>query len=336
MSPPPASSSTTVSRIPPWHDFLCGALAGMSARMMVAPLDVVKIRFQVQSVHSYGHQYRSVLSSLLSIARTEGPLALWKGNVPALLMVTPYAAIQLATFYQLRPHLAEYYGEPYATLGTGAIAASTATVITYPLDLLRTLAAARDGKGAVGLTRAARHIVSVRGVRGLYAGLQPTLVEIVPYMASYMWLYERIKKVVVDHHNNHKRNELDNTNNDNNLNSFETLGIGAFTGVVTKLATLPLDTAKKVMQIQSQFQIATHTGTSSCHHLQESQQRQQFRGIVHVLTFLYRRHGITAWFRGAAPSVLKAAPNSAVTFMVYERSKQYLLKLRNRQESSSS
>lgn len=290
------------TELSPSQDLLCGAFAGVTARMVIAPLDVVKIRFQVQSETRGLYSYSSVGRAISSIIRAEGLRALWKGNVPALLMVCPYAAIQLASFYQIKPVISASIPEPYCSLSVGAVSASLATLTTYPLDLLRTrLAAQSEPKQYRNIGHAVVSIIRSDGLSGLYAGLQPTLVEIVPYMALHFALYERTKAAVLQRFQKQ------------HLSPVESMTIGAAAGTISKLTTLPLDNAKKVMQVQSQFQFRNTCATT-----------ERYRGVIHVLHSLWRKQGLTAWFRGASPSLLKAAPNSAVTFMVYESAKRYI------------
>lgn len=286
-------------QLSPLQDLTCGALAGMSARMVVAPLDVVKIRLQIQSETGGRYHYPSVFRALRTIAYQEGLLALWKGNIPALLMVAPYASIQLATFYQFKRRTSGTISEPYLSLTLGAVSAALATLCTYPLDLLRTrLAAQPEPKIYHSFPHAIRSVIRDEGLRGLYAGLQPTIIEIIPYMAIHFALYEYLKRVAFFRFQTSR------------LQPQHSLVIGATAGTVSKLITLPLDNAKKVMQVQAQFQTA---------------QQQPYRGVLHVLQRLWLTKGFAAWFRGASPSILKAAPNSAITFTVYEATKAYFV-----------
>lgn len=287
--PPPALTAP--------QDLLCGAAAGMCARMVVALLDLVKIRFQVQSVHAYAAPYRTVWGSLRGVAAREGLRALWNGNVPALLMVTPYVAIQLALFYETRPVAAVRAPEPYATLFAGAAAAAAATIATYPLDLLRTRAAAAASDTAAAPS--APHVVRTAGIAGLYDGLRPTLVQIVPYMALNLLLYEAV---------NARAAAAASRPHGQPPPVTKTLVVAAAVGTASKLATLPLDNSKKILQVQAQFGA------------------RRFAGIRAVLAHLRAPHGVRAWFRGALPSVVKVAHNSDVTFVVYEAAKRFVVR----------
>lgn len=281
---------TPQPKLSPSLDLLCGAAAGTAARLVVAPLDVLKIRFQVQSSTRGLYAYSRVTSAIHSIVSTEGVRALWKGNVPALMMVTPYAALQLAAFYQLRQNKI-LTAEPYASLLQGAFAGGFATVCTYPLDLLRTrFAAQTEPKQYHTLRHAVALIYTRDGMRGFYAGLVPTLIEIVPYISLHFAFYEGAKDRALKGRDG--------------LQTYETLAIGAASGTASKLVTLPLDNAKKLMQVDGQF------GGSG------------YRGMADVLTGVWKRDGIRGWFRGVTPSLMKAAPNSAITFAVYETAKR--------------
>lgn len=284
----------------PSRDLLCGAFAGASARMAVAPLDVVKIRFQVQSETRGLYHYPSMPHALRSIVAREGFRALWKGNVSALLMITPYASIQLAAFYQLKQSSLSQIPEPYQSLSFGAVASAAATVCTYPLDLLRTrFAAQSEPKLYNNLRHAMNVIYQSHGFRGFYAGLQPTLIEIMPYISLHFAFYEGMKEKFLERHNRA------------HLKPFHSMMIGAASGTASKLLTLPLDNAKKIMQVEGQFQ----AGVSS---------DRGYRGVAHVLQTTWAKEGLRGWFRGVVPSLVKAAPNSAITFAAYEAAKRYL------------
>jgi solute carrier family 25 (mitochondrial thiamine pyrophosphate transporter), member 19 len=285
----------------PVEDLFCGAYAGAVARMFVAPLDVVKIRFQVQPEAPQMYKYKSSLSAIRNIAATEGVRALWKGNIPALMMVVPYASLQFGAFYQLRQARLLRIDEPYQSLALGAVSGALATACTYPLDLLRTVFAAQtEPRLYSSLRSAVSGIYAMRGFRGLYAGFGPTLVEIVPYIAIAFATYESA------------RARVSALRPDGVLSTVDSLVIGASTGTFAKLVTLPLDNAKKRMQIQGQLDVG---GISN---------KPPYTGIADCLAKSYAREGIRGWFRGLSPSLIKAAPNSAITFAAYESAKRFI------------
>lgn len=84
------------------------------------------------------------------IAKEEGILALWKGNLTAELLYIVYGGVQFSVFHTYKSYFLNLQNgnQPldkraielsplYSFIG-GALSSSTATVVSYPLDVLRT------------------------------------------------------------------------------------------------------------------------------------------------------------------------------------------------------
>ncbi|KAJ3114718.1 mitochondrial thiamine pyrophosphate transporter, partial [Nowakowskiella sp. JEL0407] len=69
-------------------------MAGVSSRIVIAPLDVIKIRLQLQSQS----EYAGLMASFAKIIKEEGLFALWKGNFPAIWMYLFYGAVQFPVY----------------------------------------------------------------------------------------------------------------------------------------------------------------------------------------------------------------------------------------------
>lgn len=77
---------------------IAGAVSGFITRFCCQPLDVIKIRFQLQVEPITNHpvsKYRSVIHAFYSIPKEEGIYALWKGHVPAQLLSIVYGMSQV-------------------------------------------------------------------------------------------------------------------------------------------------------------------------------------------------------------------------------------------------
>ena len=70
---------------------VAGGLAGMVAKTIVAPLDRIKILFQVTSSE---FRLRNLPTVIKTIIEEEGVAMLWKGNVATMVRVFPYAGVQ--------------------------------------------------------------------------------------------------------------------------------------------------------------------------------------------------------------------------------------------------
>jgi hypothetical protein len=78
------------------NDVIAGAFAGAVARLLTAPFDVLKIRFQLQSKDN--KKYTSIIQSIQTIMREEGVYSLWKGNISATWLWITYSMIQFSCF----------------------------------------------------------------------------------------------------------------------------------------------------------------------------------------------------------------------------------------------
>lgn len=102
------------SKVRVTDDAVAGASAGAIARMISAPFDVVKIRFQLQS--QVNPKYRSVLQSLQTVVKEEGIMSLWKGNLSASYLWISYMMVQFSMYGVLKRY-GETVSYPFQTNG---------------------------------------------------------------------------------------------------------------------------------------------------------------------------------------------------------------------------
>jgi hypothetical protein len=67
----------------------------MLAKSAVAPVDRIKILYQVTNAH---FRLRDIPTVMRTIIQTEGLAALWKGNGATMIRVFPYSGIQFMVF----------------------------------------------------------------------------------------------------------------------------------------------------------------------------------------------------------------------------------------------
>lgn len=283
-------------------------------RFCIAPLDVIKIRMQLQ-YHSLSdplsHQphtrrgplYKGTLSTLRTILREEGVTGFWKGNVPAEALYLAYGSIQFLT-YRSTTQALNTLPEKYSLPGTavsfiaGAVAGSAATTVTYPLDLLRTRFAAQGTERVyASLIGSIRDISRLEGPRGFFRGLGAGVGQIVPYMGLFFALYETLKPVFAGI-----------------SLPLESLGSGdALAGIsasmMSKTAVFPLDTVRKRLQVQGPTRVKYAHRNIPVYE----------RGVYDALKTIIKREGARGLYRGLGVSLVKAAPASAVTMWTYER-----------------
>lgn len=314
-------------------DASAGAIAGGISRTVTSPLDVIKIRFQVQLEPTTswallnGHisrpsKYTGMFQATKDIFREEGLWGFWRGNVPALLMVMPYTAIQFTVLHKLKTFAAgsskaenHINLSAYLSYVSGALAGCAATVGSYPFDLLRTILASQGEPKVYPTMRSAFvDIISTRGFRGLYAGLSPTLVEIIPYAGLQFGTYDTFKRWTMDW-NRIRSSNTSSTGADNNLSSFQLFVCGLAAGTCAKLVCHPLDVVKKRFQIEG-LQRHPKYGARVEH--------RAYRNMSDALSRIVQAEGWAGLYKGIVPSTVKAAPAGAVTFVAYEYASDWL------------
>ncbi|KAG8369980.1 hypothetical protein BUALT_Bualt14G0070000 [Buddleja alternifolia] len=312
-------------------DASAGAISGGVSRTVTSPLDVIKIRFQVQlepttqwsllQKDAYGpSKYTGMLQATKDILREEGLPGFWRGNVPALLMVMPYTAIQFTVLHKFKT-LASGSSKsedhinlsPYLSYVSGALAGCAATVGSYPFDLLRTILASQgEPKVYLNMRSALVDIFQTRGIQGLYAGLTPTLIEIVPYAGLQFGTYDTFKRWTMAW--NRYRSSYATQVNDA-LSSFQLFLCGLAAGTCAKAVCHPLDVVKKRFQIEG-LRRDPRYGARVEHHA--------YRNMYDALRQILRAEGWAGLYKGIVPSIIKAAPAGAVTFVAYEFTSDWL------------
>jgi solute carrier family 25 protein 43 len=119
--------------------FISGGIAGVVARSVTSPLDVVKIMAQVGTKPSRG----GLFSSFRHLYQTEGIRSFWKGNGMACLRLFPYNALQFAFFEQFKRWISDQSTQTRRltwmdSLVAGSLAGMCATLITHPADMVKT------------------------------------------------------------------------------------------------------------------------------------------------------------------------------------------------------
>ena len=73
---------------------VCGSLAGMTAKTVIAPAERVKMSFQTTRTK---FTYAAAFASTIEMVKRDGILGLWRGHSTTLLRVAPYAGFSCAT-----------------------------------------------------------------------------------------------------------------------------------------------------------------------------------------------------------------------------------------------
>jgi len=169
--------------------FQAGAMAGVTAASMTYPLDLIRIRLATNRDPAVA----GFLTQGKSIVREGGSLlALYKGFVPTLTSLGPFIAINFAVFDTIKTNLmpedinSELARAMYI-LAFGASSAIISQSICYPLDTVRRRMQVK-GSTYTSMANAYSTIISKEGFFGLYRGILPNTIKIVPNN-GLRWLF---------------------------------------------------------------------------------------------------------------------------------------------------
>ncbi|KAM8878423.1 mitochondrial adenyl nucleotide antiporter SLC25A24 isoform 3-T4 [Spinachia spinachia] len=190
-----------------WRQLMAGAFAGSVSRTGTAPLDRLKVFRQVLKTRlTLGKtgQYSGIAVCAKQILQREGITAFYKGYVPNLLSIVPYAGIDLAVYETLKfTWLNRNRGlaDPgvVVLVGCGAVSSTCGQLASYPLALIRTrMQAQASVKGAPkpSMSASLRSIVRQEGVAGLYRGISPNLLKVIPAVSVSYVVYEYTRIVL--------------------------------------------------------------------------------------------------------------------------------------------
>ncbi|KAJ8772469.1 hypothetical protein K2173_027646 [Erythroxylum novogranatense] len=177
-----------------------GGMAGAVAQTAIYPLDLVKTRLQTSACEGGRAPNLGVLTKDIWVH--EGPRAFYKGLVPSLLGIIPYAGIDLAAYETLKDMSRTYILHdtepgPLVQLGCGTISGALGATCVYPLQVIRTRLQAQRSNSATaykGMSDVFWRTLQNEGCRGFYKGLFPNLLKVVPAASITYMVYEAMKK----------------------------------------------------------------------------------------------------------------------------------------------
>ncbi|EIN06196.1 carnitine/acyl carnitine carrier [Punctularia strigosozonata HHB-11173 SS5] len=308
----------------PTTDFIAGTVAGAAGLVVGYPFDTVKVRFQNPELSS---KYRSTFQSLITITREERFTGLFKGITTPLATCALLNGVVFASYrFLMKAQLSHEDDVPtlwqvgLAGAGSGIISA----LVTTPTELIKIHQQNHvDPAFRPNALDVARQIVRQHGVKGLYRGITSTALRDCGY-GAYFAAYEATCRYFARPQRttaspppppsgSRERQEqpydasslVSQAESEINSHSWPALLLaGALAGIASWVSTFPFDVVKTRVQA-SQAQGGD---------LYRGKYRNTWSTIVHS----YRDDGPRIFFRGIAPTLIRAIPVNMVTFATFE------------------
>ncbi|KAJ8752270.1 hypothetical protein K2173_003906 [Erythroxylum novogranatense] len=179
---------------------IAGGLAGAVAQTTIYPLDLVKTRLQTHGCEN------GKVPNLWALSRDiwlqEGPRAFFRGLIPSVIGIVPYAGIDLAAYESLKDMSKKYILHdsepgPLVQLGCGTLSGALGATCVYPLQVVRTRMQAQrfnTDTAYKGMADVFRRTFKHEGIRGFYKGIFPNMLKVVPSASITYMVYEAMKK----------------------------------------------------------------------------------------------------------------------------------------------
>ncbi|KAG0007467.1 hypothetical protein BGZ80_004633, partial [Entomortierella chlamydospora] len=275
------------------------------------PFDTLKVRLQTQPNPP---KYSGAMDCLRVTLKEEGPFGLYKGVTSPLMGIGICNAVMFAangTFRRMLQGGDETKTLSLIQVGTaGSMAGGVMAFVNCPVELLKVklqtqygpsggvvAAAARSNvtKPYTGVLDAGIRTFRQQGMKGLYRGMDITLLREIPSYFSYFVAYEGTKRILA-HFNHNGRVE--------DLSTPELLLAGGVAGFGAWIPCYPQDVIKSRMQSN-----LTYKNTLECFRsLQVEAQGGNWK----------------VWFKGFGPTMARAFPANAATFFFYEMTMKFM------------
>lgn len=165
---------------------LAGTLAGSIATTLTHPIDVVRHRLMCYD------EIKTSRGAIKDLYKENGFKSAFKGYGSTMLGLTPFIAINFATYDYLKSKYNNSTNSISSIILTSSISSLTAQSVCYPLDTIRRRMMSKDflyKNSLDGLIK----ILSTEGVRSLYSGITVNMTKMIPNNCIRFIVYESIK-----------------------------------------------------------------------------------------------------------------------------------------------
>ncbi|XP_072756359.1 calcium-binding mitochondrial carrier protein SCaMC-2-A isoform X4 [Anoplolepis gracilipes] len=194
-----AIKTDEASELKLYERFCAGSMAGGISQSAIYPLEVLKTRLALRKTG----EFDGMVDAAKKIYRQGGLKSFYRGYVPNLIGILPYAGIDLAVYETLknsylRTHDKKEQPAFWVLLLCGTASSTAGQVCSYPLALVRTRLQAEiaPDRSPNTMTGIFKDILKREGIRGLYRGLTPNFLKVAPAVSISYVVYEHFRQAL--------------------------------------------------------------------------------------------------------------------------------------------
>ena len=179
---------------------LSGATAGLFQVIATNPMEIIKIRMQMQSLKPLAEQ-----QSTMEVIQNLGIRGAYQGTVSTLIRDIPFSFIIFPLYANLRKAFANSdTGETsfFGNLAAGCIAAGAASGAVTPMDVVKTrlqVSGAKEkyGDGIAALIKCTKDVHAEGGISTFFRGVGPRMGVVSPLFGIALVAFEVQKGIMV-------------------------------------------------------------------------------------------------------------------------------------------
>lgn len=328
---------------------IAGFCGGLVSTSLLLPLDMIKVRMQVNEDSLRKNQNQKQIGTTLRLFRNiihhEGVIGLYRGWTPAVMASAVSWGGYFFLYEGFKKRVIQHrkQQEEIVTLNAfdnfflACSAGSLMVVLTNPIWLiklrmqLQLKTTTKSGSGGIstikppykGVIDAVLTVIREEGALGLYKGTGPALL-LTTHGGVQFVVYEYLKKhfKVTKYDRDKQKLEHKNRHNTSSKSSHSVfkrlelstafLAMGAVSKMIASTVTYPLQIVRARLQQRSGENLEIGAD-GKVHRVQRN-----YSSLTKTMQNIYLREGMRGFFKGCMPNALRVAPGAAVTFVVYE------------------
>ncbi|XP_065201738.1 probable mitochondrial glutathione transporter SLC25A40 isoform X2 [Planococcus citri] len=176
---------------PLWVPLVAGCTARIWSVAIVSPLELIRTKMQSEKLN-----YLQTNEAVRSLIHYHGIGGLWKGMLPTLLRDVPFSGIYWVTYEKIKSYTNQDGSSFVFSFIGGSISGAIAATVTTPFDVVKTLYQINfiDKEIMTGhsptVLMTLKRIYETNGLPGLFSGIVPRLIKIVPACAIMVASFE--------------------------------------------------------------------------------------------------------------------------------------------------
>lgn len=290
-------------------EFILGGTAAAGAAFFTNPMDVVKVRFQLQGELKarglYAVHYKNLFHAFFQIAKHDGFLALQKGLMPASLHQVILNGVRLGTY-----QVAEERGWTLApdgsvkvinNIGVGLVAGGAGAFLGSPILLVKTHIQSKSSQQIAvgtqhqidGMLKTLGKIYGEFGVKGLFRGAMGAVIRVMVGSSAQLTSFTIFKSYF-------KKHKIFSSKEDSIWNTFAASMIG---GVFIAIFMAPFDTISTRLYNQG---------------VDKHGKGLIYSSYLDCVKKTFKQEGIHGLYKGILPCYLRIGPHTVLSLVFWD------------------